>query len=513
MTGTSAAPASHHLASIARGGVLGLAGSGVAGIAGFGLVVIVARGLPLDQAGTFFAVTAAFVLLQGLCAVGIDTGLARFLLRHEAAQRSDHLLATVRGALAVSTGTAVVVAATGLLVAGPVSGWLGGDAELVTVLQLLLCILPAAVFADGALAAVRALTEMRSTALVDRLLRSGSQPILVLLALAADGGLRTVCAAWALSHLLAAGAAALALRATLRRRGHGALAAGGWGDRRLWREFWSFTWLRGLARLAQIGMQRADILLVALLVSPTGAAAYTVATRFVPLGQLATQAVQQVLQPRLTQILVHDDRRTLGEVYRVATAWNMLLAWPLHCGVMALAIPYLSIFGPDAHTEQTRAVVVIMAGAMLMAVASGPVDTLLLMAGRSLASAGNAGIALLLDVALCLLLLPHWGIVGAAVAWAAAVLTRCGLAFWQVGRSLRVHPLGTSTLTAAAVTLGWVALPCWVLAGFGVSGGWLLLALAGVGLGYLAALHRARARLALDHAWRAVGVRDQEAWL
>lgn len=510
---SSPSTTNQHLGNIARGGALGLAGSAVAGVAGFGLVVVVARGLSLDRAGAFFAVTAAFVILQGLCAIGIDTGLARFLLRHEAAVRSDRLLATVRGALAASTGVAVVVVAVGLALAPFGSRWFGGNQEIVTALRLTLCALPFAVFADGALATARALTEMRSTALVDRLLRSGSQPLLVLLALYAGGGLRAVCAAWALSHLLAAGAALLVLRGTLRRRGHDRSEHIGWGDRRLWGEFWSFTWLRGLARLAQIGMQRADILLVAALVSPTGAAAYTVATRFVPLGQLATQAVQQVLQPRLTQILVHDDRRTLGEVYRVATAWNMLLAWPLHLAVMALAIPYLSIFGDAARTDDARVVVVIMAGAMLLAVASGPVDTLLLMAGRSLASAGNAGVALGVDVVLCLVLLPHWGIVGAAVAWAAAVMTRCGLAFWQVGRTLRVHPWGTPTLMAGLVTLAWVAVPCWLLAGFGVTGVWLVLGLGVTGVGYLAALHRARVALALDHAWRAIGVRDQEAWL
>lgn len=512
MSGTVTAPADRHLADIARGGVLGLAGSAVAGLGGFALVAVVARGLPLDRAGTFFVITAAFLLLQGLSAAGTDTGLARFLLRHEAAGRGDHVLATVRGALTVSTGAAAVVAVAGIAVSGQLGAWLGWPSDAVAALRIALCALPAALLADGCLATARALTEMRSTVLVDRLLRAGSQPLLVLGALLGGAGLVGVTAAWAVSHLLAAGAGLLALRGALRRRGHRSWRAAGWGSRALWREFWGFTWLRGLARLAQIGMQRADILLVAAIVSPTGAAAYTVATRFVPLGQMATQAVQQVLQPRLTQILVHDDRRTLREVYRVATAWNMLLAWPLHLAVMALAVPYLEIFGDAARTNHARGVVVVMAAAMLVAVASGPVDTLLLMSGRSLASAGNAAAALVLDVVLCLLLLPMWGIVGAAVAWAAAVQVRCGLAFWQVGRSMRVHPVSGVTLRAAAVTVGWVAMPCWLLAGFGVDGWWLLLGLAACAGGYLVALHRTRAGLALDQAWAALGVRDREAW-
>ncbi len=47
--------------------------------------------------------------------------------------------------------------------------------------------------------------------------------------------------------------------------------------------------------MCQIAIQRADIIIVAALISPSAAAVYTAATRFVVLGQFSSMAIQRVL--------------------------------------------------------------------------------------------------------------------------------------------------------------------------------------------------------------------------
>ncbi len=494
-----------HLGAIARGGTLGLAGAGVAGVAGFVFVLVVARGLPATDAGIFFAATAAFVIIEGLAVFGTDTGLGRFLLRHEAERRSGALLATLRGVLWTCGALAVthsVMLWTGAEAIDRLLGWHGQGAPM---LKVLACALPAAVVTDLCLSATRAFSEIRSTVLVDRLARSGLQPVLAVVVLARGGGLIDLAVAWAATHVIASVLAVVALQRSLVRRGHGSLRSAPVRTPGVLREFWEFTWLRGLARFAQVGIQKADIILVAALVSPAAATAYTVATRFVPVGQLATQAIQQILQPRLTAILISADRRVLLEVYRVATAWNILLVWPLHIGVMALASSYLGIFGAAATgVGQVELIVVVMAASMMIAVASGPVDTLLLMSGRSRASAANAFAALGIDLLLCVLLLPVIGVLGAAVAWAAAVTTRCGLAFVQVHRSLDVHPLAAVTARAAALPVVVVGVPAWLLGRWDPALPWLVAGIAAIALAYLAVLVRMRTALALDHLGNAL---------
>ncbi|CAM3364948.1 oligosaccharide flippase family protein [Nocardioides dubius] len=503
-----------HLGQIARGGAAGLAGALIAGGAGFGLVVVVARSLPAAQAGVFFAVTALFLIVEGLAVLGTDTGLARFVLRLEATRSSAAIVSLIRATMRTTLAGAAILAVILALVAQPLCQALGWGDDAARALTVLAIALPAAVLADLSLAATRAFGEMRSTVLVDRIVRAGSQPLLVGVALAFGTGLPGAIVAWSATHFVGAALALVALQHRLRQRGHGSIRRAGSLAPGVLGEFWSFTWLRGLARVAQLGMQKLDIIIVAALVSPTAAAAYTVATRFVPLGQMATQAIQQVLQPRMTAILVHDDPRTLSEVYRVSTAWNMIVAWPLYLGVGALAATYLEIFGGTALVvEDAELVVAVMALTMMAAVASGPVDTLLLMAGRSGVSAANTALALVIDVVGCLLLVPRLGILGAALAWAAAVLTRCSLAFWQVRRELGVHALSRVTARAGVIPLLCVGAPALALAALDPEPALLWSGVALIAVLYCLVLWRWRQALALDGLLAKIrrGGRAQEA--
>ena len=207
-----------------------------------------------------------------------------------------------------------------------------------------------------------------------------------------------------------------------------------------------------------MAIQRVDIVLVAALRSPTEAAVYVAATRFVALGQFGTQAIQQVLQPKFTALLANREETSLREVYKVATAWSMCIAWPMYVLVGCAPLAYLGLFG-DAYQESGRTTVVLMSATMLLAVAVGAADTLLLMAGRSGFSMVNNLVALALDVALCLWLIPRFGITGAAVAWAASSTLRSVLAVLQCRVTLGVVSFGRPAATVATANLVCLAAP------------------------------------------------------
>lgn len=492
-----------HLATVARGGAVGLVGAVAAGVAGFVLVVVVTRSMDAADAGVFFAVTSLFGLLMALAQLGTDTGLGRFVLRNQARGPQD-VRATVRAALLPSLGLSVLLALLMGLAGGQLARAAGLGAEAVVLVRLLSVMLPAAVLAEVCLSAARAHGLMGSTVLVDRFLRAWFQPAAVIVLLLLGASLVPVSLGWASAYLFSAVLAVLSLRALLLRRGALDSRPAPGRAREVFREFWSFTWLRSVARVAQVGIQKVDIVLVAALLSPAAAAAYTVATRFVPFGQFGTQAIQMALQPRFTAILLEGDRRALAEVYRTATAWGIVLAWPVYLGVAALAGTYLALFGHGFDSDGARTVVWVMSGAMLLAAASGPVDTLLLMAGRSGASALNAGLALAVDVVGCLVLLPLMGIGGAAWAWAAAVLTRVGLAVVQVHRATGVHAFGGSVLLAAVLPVLSVFLPLFLLSRLTDQHLVLLAAAALCCLAHLAVLWMFRAPLGLDHFAAAV---------
>lgn len=498
------AAAREQLTKVARGGAVGLVGAVVAGVGGFALALAVANLVPVEEAGTFFAITSLFVLAESLCVLGSDTGLGRFALRLEAHGREAERSALLRTAFTAPMLLSVLVGGGLVLAAPAVVDVLGSPEEAVPGVRVLGAVLPVAVLFQLSLAGTRAYGRMRPTVLADNLLRTGGQPVTVAVTAYLGAGLTALVAAWLLPYLAASTLSVVLLRGVLARRtarrstdrdagvGHDGRRGGLAG------EYWRFTWPRAIARVSQMALQRVDILIVAALRSPAEAAVYTAATRFVPLGQLGTQALQQVLQPRFTALIAVDDHDTLREVYRVATGWNTLIAWPLYLVAACAPLVYLGLFGP-AYAEQGRGVVVVLALAMLLAVAAGPADTVLLMAGRSTWSLGNSVVALALDVVLCFLLVPEHGILGAGIAWALAVVVRNLLGVVQVTVLLRVGSPGRPLVLAATVTSVAVALPLLVAdltVGLDLV---LLLVLAPVCLVLLGLLARAARRpLALD---------------
>ena len=217
-------------------------------------------------------------------------------------------------------------------------------------------------------------------------------------------------------------------------------------------------------------MARLDILLVAALQGPSVAALYTAATRCVVVGQLVNQAIATSLEPQLAELTAQGNFAEAGRIYRLATVWLVLLTWPFYLLTAVFAPELLMVFGPEY--SEAALVVIVLAGAMLLATASGMVEVVLVMAGRSSWTVWSAVTALAVMVGLDLLLIPSFGAVGAAVAWASAILVRNALGLVLLWGGYRLHPFGSALARAtglSAATFG--AFP---LLGFAATSGSLL---------------------------------------
>ena len=333
---------------VARGGALGMIGAVVTGAAGFGVVVTVARGYEPAEAGLFFTASAVFLVLVAVATLGTESGFARFLMRYEAQGRSLSVRRAVEAGCLPALGVSLLLAGLGGAFASRVADALGLGSTGAELLVVLFLTLPFAVCTDLALSVLRAFSRFRSTVVVDRILRSGLQLVAAMAVVAADGSLVLLTMCWAATYVIAAALSVPLAFGFLARRHSVRTAEPSQShpqEHGVAQEFWSFTAYRGVARVAQIAIQKADIVIVAAVISPSAAALYTVATRFVAVGQVVTQALQQVMQPRFTAILLRKDRALLHDVHRTVTAWNILTVWPVYATVAAAPAAYLAIFG------------------------------------------------------------------------------------------------------------------------------------------------------------------------
>lgn len=437
---------------IARSGSANLLAAAVGSVANLLIVVVVSRGGSTAQAGSFFAVTSVFLVTLSLVELGVDQGFVRFHARNIALGRPHANRTVLRSGLVPVLCLSSIAAGAGFLASGPL-GRLVADAETehaaTAMMQVLALSLPVAAAYDLLIAKTRGHSVMKPTIFIERIGRPVLQIALLMLVMTFWPNPTLIAAAWIAPYLVGL----LAVLACLARLPQATMPdTSNPSDAGIVSEFWRFTAPRGVARFFQVGLQRADIAIVAALAGPTAGALYTAATRFLVVGQVATQALQQVTEPHLARLIALNEWSTVRSVFHQLTLWSITLTWPLYLLVAVFAQPLLGwIFG-DAYTAGSWSLT-ILAMAMLFSVAMGPVDVLLLMAGRSGLSLMNTGVALALDVIACLALVPLLGIEGAAIAWASAIVTRNILGLAQVGRHLRMTPLNSDTVASALICL------------------------------------------------------------
>jgi O-antigen/teichoic acid export membrane protein len=506
---------SPRLNEVARGGALNLAGAVVAAATTLAVTVMITRHFSKPVAGAFFTAISLFLIVESAAGLGAYVGLVNFIARLRRLGHEGRVPAILRAAIIpvviVSLSATVIL----ILLAEPLahlmlSGHLGksgaSPARVADALRALAVALPFAALSDTLLGATRGYRVMRPTVVIDKIGRASVQLIGVLIAISA-GGFALLAPLWAVAYIPAAvlgwywlrrirrsqrpagthgpGAGAVTVNGATANRAsangatanrasangssaNGASANGsrangtraqarnpvtggsGVGNATA-RGFWRFTGPRAVANLAQITIQRIDIVLVAIILGPAEAAVYTAATRFLVVGQFANTALNQSAQPRFAELFAVDDRRGANVIYRATTAWLIVLTWPLYLLAVIYGPEVLSIFGHSYRAGHP--VMVILGVTMLVATACGQVDMVLITTGRSSWSLANGLTAVVLNVGLDLLLIPRYGIAGAAIGWAVAIIVTNLTPLAQLAISIRLNPFGRGTFIAAGLAL------------------------------------------------------------
>lgn len=451
------APPGGAVARAGRGGGLALVGALCSQGALLLLVVLVARQGALDV-GRYTTAVATQSLLVLLALAGFRAALTRFAAVHLA----DGDGARLRGLLLLGLGTSGALALAGALVLGlaaPLLAGVLGDPALVPLLRLVALALPGAVLAEAALSATQGWRTQRAHTLVGRvaepLLRLG----LTALALALGAGTTGAVAVLVVSGWSGAVVALLVLRRWTRR------AAPAPGRVVEVRSVLSFAVVSWVASVAATGLVWADVLLLGALATQEEVGAYAVATRLAALVVLAAPPVVGAASPHLAHLLHVGDRAGAARVYAAATRWTLLLALPAAVVVARHPEDLLGVFG-GGYAAAAPVTLVLLVG-HLVAAAAGPCTALLTMAGRvRLSMAVNVAV-LVGDVVLVLVLVPRYGALGAAVAWAVALVVgntvKLVLARTAVG--VRAGAEGGLRLAGATAAAVLVSVPAGRLAG------------------------------------------------
>ncbi len=449
--------AADDISRFARGGALNLVGTISFGLLSFLLVVIVTRGLGKEAGGYFFEAVALFTIASNVAELGADTGLVRMIARYKTLSRTHDVRATLMAAVVPVAAAGLLLAVIGFLLAGPASRLFGhhGNADsLAPYVRLLAFFLPLSSIYTVVNAGTRGFGTMRPTVLVDKIGKPLTQCLLALFAVLAGLGTWAMAAAYGVPiglGFVASGIWIVRLERAAGRRST-VVDAVVTPTRLLFVEFWRFTAPRGLSAVFQVAILWLDTLLIGVILGASDATVYTASSRYIVAGQAILAAVVQAIAPQISSLLAAREHDRAENVYQAATAWLMVLTWPVYLLMAVFAPALVRVFG--SGFQGGAGVLSILAPGMLISMAAGPVDVVLLMGGRSWWSAFNTAVALVLNVVLNLLLIPRWGIQGSAAAWTVSIVVKNILPLIQVSRFLDLDPFGPGSLVAGLASLG-----------------------------------------------------------
>lgn len=238
----------------------------------------------------------------------------------------------------------------------------------------------------------------------------------------------------------------------------------------------------GLAELLNQAIYRVDVILIgAFMQDPLQVANYGACILLSNVISSVRYAFDPVLSPVVAETMVSGDRERLAHNLRLMVRWVTLLSLPIFVTFLFFGRTLLGLWG-QSYTSAHSALVLLATGHLANAVL-GLHQWPVVMSGRSRLDLLNNAVAFAVNLVLNLVLIPRWGLTGAASATLAGNLVLRLLQALEVGVIFRMHAfssywfkvvLAAGGLVAGALIPGWLRFEGAVALGVGLAGGLLL---------------------------------------
>ncbi|MFB9952783.1 lipopolysaccharide biosynthesis protein [Rhizobium puerariae] len=183
-------------------------------------------------------------------------------------------------------------------------------------------------------------------------------------------------------------------------------------------------------------LTNADVVVVGLYLPPDQVGIYYAAAKTIVLVQFVYFSIKAAAGPRFSAIMAEADMTALAAFAGQTARWSF---WPsLAIGLLALAAGelLLSLFG-SAFTAGYWLMAILFAGILAKSMV-GPGEVLLSMAGRQKLCVLLYAVTLLANIGLNIALIPRFGLTGAAMATASAMIIEAILLHIAVRRTLGI---------------------------------------------------------------------------
>ncbi|HWQ16150.1 MAG TPA: flippase [Roseiflexaceae bacterium] len=443
-----AAPAPATLLA-AKGGGIAFTGKLVTFACRFAITFLLARLMGAGQYGLYNLGQTALTIAAGLAVFGMDSALVRYIAIYHGRRDEAGLWGVLQAGLGTAAVLGVALGAGLHLLAEPIAARVFDEPQLAPVLRVAGLLAPFLALNIVLAAATQGFKQMQHATIardiVQPLIRLALIVALAAVGLSAVGALTVYGVAIAATsiQLLLSLNRLFALRRPLRQARH-----------RL-RELLNFSLPVHLSDLMTTFRENVQTLLLGALNTVTSVGLFAVANQVNLIGHFFHTSLVAASNPIISELHDRGDRTQLARMYQTTTKWSFTVNLPLFLTMALFPAAVMSIFGASFADGATA--LVLLAGANMLDAATGTCGSIIDMTGHTRLKLVNALVRLGLSLGLSALLIPPWGVLGAAVAALLVVGTTNLLRLAEVFVLFRMLPYNASfvkPILAGAAALG-----------------------------------------------------------
>ena len=407
---------------------------------------LAARLFGAEAYGVYSVGIASVALLCAIGQLGLDRTITRFVALYRAKGESRHVRSTLRVVLITSMPVSLALGVALSLGAEPMSA-LFGEPRLMLPFRLLGFAVPLLALANLLTAFTQGFQQMRPRVLALDMVGPGIE-VIGLVVLSYLGAQQTGLSLAYVLSVATSGALLVHYAGHCLRRSDAASA-----DRPTRHRTVSLKPLIVFAipvlavDVLMSATHRINILMLGALGTSAMVGIFSVLTRMTSLGATLLVSLNRMFSPVVAELVEQQRLAELSRLYKISTRWALLAGLPFYLLLGFLGHEILYLYGSEF--VEGAAALWYLVGAGVFNVSTGSCGVILMMSGRPQYSAINQFIDLVLLIAASFLLIPRYGLLGAACASAVGGITVNSLRVVQVWWHLRIHPYSIALLKVA----------------------------------------------------------------
>lgn len=417
--------------TLARQGSVTFGGDVIKKVFGFVIIAVITRLVSPSVYGLFIIASSLVLFIQTVAGLGLPRAIDYYVPQYLSDGDEAHARGVIRTASVIVLASSTVVASL-LVVSRTAIASVFNEPALGIALLLLAVTLPMLAVYNVLLASFNAIKRLKYRVYMRDIVRPTVRLLVTAVLLVVGYGLLGIVTGYIVGLLVATivGSLLLVRNATGLVRGPSPLV----NPKPL---LWYSTPL-AIAGLIYVILGQIDYFIIGIFATSEGVGIYRVGYMLAANLLIVFTAVSPVFKPLIAEVRLDDD--AVQRHYRTATRWVAGLTLPLALTVSLGANAYLSLIFTDQYAAGTVAVGILAFGYFVNVVCGGPDGALLQGLGYSRLVFFNTSLLLALNLVGSLVLVPRFGITGAAMGTATALVVSGVAAITEVYVVRGIHP-------------------------------------------------------------------------